>query len=317
MQPKIKRLEIILNRFPSRGRFLFFILLSFSFWASTKLSNTYNIDQDFNLIWNSSPKGIILNNNKSKINLSISASGVQILWYRLFKNTIKLELKESDFTSMNGFVSIESQFFTIRKHLFDNTELHALNTENVKIEYSKLGAKKVKIFPNTSIKMRPGYLPDHQIICIPDSIWVRGSDFVLDTLLQIQTLPFVLNDAHEDFKNRIKLKTIDELQFDMDSIQIEQMISKYSEKEFKLPIKIVNLPKNLRVKLFPPSAKIKATLPLAILKGIKASDFSLVVDYNLIYKSNSNELPLSLIKRPKQVKKIIWSPLSVNYLIRK
>ena len=47
MQSKTKRFEAIFKEFPSRGRFQFFllfVLLSFSFWVSTKLSNTYQVD---------------------------------------------------------------------------------------------------------------------------------------------------------------------------------------------------------------------------------------------------------------------------------
>ncbi len=61
MQSKTKRFEAIFKEFPSRGRFQFFllfVLLSFSFWVSTKLSNTYQVDQDFEVVWSSPPSDI-------------------------------------------------------------------------------------------------------------------------------------------------------------------------------------------------------------------------------------------------------------------
>ena len=320
MQSKTKRFETILERFPSQGRFRFFllfVLLSLSFWVSTKLSNTYQVKQDFSVVWSTTPKGIILNDDKAKINVSITASGIEILWYRLFKKTLQLELRESDFTTGMGLISIERQRFTIRQHLFDNTQLNVINTENIQLEFNRLAARKVKVFPKTSIKMRPGYLYDNEAISIPDSIWVRGSKAVLDTLNQIFTTSLELADAHQDFSEKVKLKPIQFLEYDMDSVQIEQKISRYSEKEFSLPVTLINLPKDIRVKLFPPNVTLKAILPLAIFNGIKASDFSLVVDYANISKNQSRELSLQLIKQPNQVKNVIWEPKSVNYLIRK
>ena len=320
MQSKTKGFEEILERFPSRDRirfFLLFVLLSLSFWVSTKLSNSYQVDQDFHLVWSKPPKGIILTDNHPTINLSITASGIEIVWYRMFKNTIELALESTDFNSESGIVSIEKQRFSIRQQLFDNTELNAINTDTLRVQFSKLATKKVKVFPNVSIKMRPGYLSDGQLTSVPDSILVHGSSAVLDTLVQIQTFPFLLNDGHTDFKTKLKLKPIKALQFDVDTIQIAQSISKYSEKEFIVPIKIINLPSNLRIKLFPPSTTIKAILPLAIFSGVKAADFSLVVDYDLISSKKTTQLPIRLVKQPSQVKKVIWEPKSVNYLIRK
>jgi hypothetical protein len=320
MQSKTKGFEEILERFPSRDRirfFLLFVLLSLSFWVSTKLSNSYQVDQDFHLVWSKPPKGIILTDNHPTINLSITASGIEIVWYRMFKNTIELALESTDFNSESGIVSIEKQRFSIRQQLFDNTELNAINTDTLRVQFSKLATKKVKVFPNVSIKMRPGYLSDGQLTSVPDSVLVHGSSAVLDTLVQIQTFPFSLNDGHTDFKTKLKLKPIEALQFDVDTIQIAQSISKYSEKEFIVPIKIINLPSNLRIKLFPPSTTIKAILPLAIFSGVKASDFSLVVDYGLISTKKTTQLPIRLVKQPSQVKKVIWEPKSVNYLIRK
>jgi hypothetical protein len=43
----------------------------------------------------------------------------------------------------------------------------------------------------------------------------------------------------------------------------------------------------------------------------------LVVDYELILKNELTHLPIRLVKQPSQVKKVIWEPKTVNYLIRK
>ena len=72
-----------------------------------------------------------------------------------------------------------------------------------------------------------------------------------------------------------------------------------------------------RVKLFPPKAKVKVTLPLSVLRTIKASDFNLVVDYNNIFTDEEKKLDLIMVRRPTSVKKLILEPKKVNYLIRK
>ncbi len=58
-------------------------------------------------------------------------------------------------------------------------------------------------------------------------------------------------------------------------------------------------------------------MPLTLLNGFNARDFMLVVDYELILKNELTHLPIRLMKQPSKVKKVIWEPKTVNYLIRK
>jgi len=69
--------------------------------------------------------------------------------------------------------------------------------------------------------------------------------------------------------------------------------------------------------LFPPNAKVRSTLPLTLLGTVKASDFSLVVDYQTIVSSKEKQLELKMVGQPPAVKKLIWEPKYVNYLLRK
>ena len=53
----------------------------------------------------------------------------------------------------------------------------------------------------------------------------------------------------------VKLKKISKIQMPIDEVKINLSVSRYSEKEFILPIEILNLPRNKRVKLFPQKQK--------------------------------------------------------------
>ena len=163
MQLKKNEFEKVLRQLPTKDRFKFFflfILLSFIFWFSTKLSNTYQIEQSFSIHWNNIPKGIVLNHDSSELVLSITASGIEILWYRLFKNKINLVLNKNIFIGKEAFVSIDNERFNIQQQLFDNTILNQITTPVIKITYARLGVKKVKITSDPILKFRAGYLSD-------------------------------------------------------------------------------------------------------------------------------------------------------------
>ena len=101
MSTQKREIESILKKLPNKSRFRFFLLfvaISFTFWASTKLSKEYQLVQPFSLVWEEVPKGVVLNDKPSQIKVTLNASGVEILWYRLFKNKLSISLKDIDFT---------------------------------------------------------------------------------------------------------------------------------------------------------------------------------------------------------------------------
>ena len=315
-----KGLESFLEVLPSKGRFrffLFFLLLSFTFWTSTKLSNTYTVEESFSIIWTNIPNGIIPSSENQQMNVSISASGIEILIYRLINKSINISLSQADFSREKGLIDLRGQEFFIQKQFFENTKLNILNPLFLEFKFSRLEEKVFTVVPQIEINLRAGYLIDSSLKVTPDSILVRGPKSILDTLNSIQSESIIADDLYENFRKTVSLRSIPEIQLSESKVTVEVAVSRYTEKEFLLNVEVINLPLGTRVKLFPPKAKVRVTLPFSVLRTIKASDFNLVVDYNNIFKDAEKKLDLIMIRRPSSVKKVILEPKKVNYLIRK
>ena len=315
-----KGLESFLEVLPSKGRFrffLFFLLLSFTFWTSTKLSNTYIVEESFSIIWTNIPNGIIPSSKNQQMNVSISASGIEILIYRLINKSINISLSQADFSREKGLIDLRGQEFFIKKQFFENTKLNILNPLFLEFKFSRLEEKVFTVVPQIEINLRAGYLIDSSLKVTPDSILVRGPKSILDTLNSIQSESIIADDLYENFRKKVSLRSIPEIQLSESKVTVEVAVSRYTEKVFLLNVEVINLPLGTRVKLFPPKAKVRVTLPLSVLRTIKTSDFNLVVDYNNIFKDAEKKLDLIMIRRPSSVKKVILEPKKVNYLIRK
>ena len=116
---------------------------------------------------------------------------------------------------------------------------------------------------------------------------------------------------------KINVSPIECTTFSKDFVDIELSVSRYSEKEFNISIGLINQPEGVKVKLFPPKAKIRATIPMSLIGNIRVSDFRLIADYNQILSGQTQKLELFIKKKPSGVKQIILEPTDVNYLIRK
>lgn len=320
MLKKIEGNRRLKKRFPSKNRlhfFLFFVFISFSFWISTKLSNSYTIEQIFNIEWINIPESIVISENNKKLNTSITASGVEIILYRLFNNNLKIDLIQANFELDYLSLNLENQKFLIQQQLYSNTLLNQFTPSLVKIKFSRLSEKKIPIIPKTRINLRAGYLIDSNVISKPDCIIVRGPKILLDSIYYAETIAYNQEDVYKSISKKINLSPIEGANFSKDFVDIELSVSRYSEKEFNIPIELINQPEGVKVKLFPPKTKVRATIPMSVIGNIRVSDFRLIADYNQILNGQTQKLELFIQKKPSGVKQIILEPNEVNYLIRK
>ncbi len=317
---KEKGFATIINKLPDKRRFrffFFFVFISFIFWMSTKLSKEYQVAQSFDVEWSNIPKDILLDKKAVPIYLTIEASGIEILWYRLFKNRLQLSLDKVDFDSDTVFLSTNDQYIAIQQQLFNSSKLSQISPSNLPILFSRLSSKKIAVRANTDVKLRPGFLGEHDMEVLPDSVLVFGSQSILDTITSIPTILFRFSDLHQALEEELDLMPISGLQYEQKRVKLQWTVLRYSEKQLDIPIEVINLPQGVRVRLFPPAVKVTATLPLDKINTVLPSDFKMVVDYHEIIKTQASSLELLLLEQPSLVKKLTWEPKTVNYLIRK
>ena len=297
--------------------FIFFLIISCFFWIVTKFSNNYKFNKDFYINWINIPETIVVEDQQKKISILLSASGFEIMLYKFFKNNIDLSL-DKDVTYNNNIaqVNINKKLYEIENQLFENNKIEDLISKNILFNYSVLSRKKVPIFFDKNISFRPGYLNVGEFSLIPDSIFVVGPMSIIDTLKRVKTILYKKKDIYKSINEEIELLTLDNLFYNKNEVKISSTVKKYSEKEFKIPIRILNLPDSIKLKLFPNYVSLKAIISLDDYNKIINDDFIITADYKLL-NSNFSNLSLILVKYPKNVKNINWHPKTVNYLIRK
>ena len=294
-----------------------FVIISSFFWIVTKFSNVYKFKNDFYINWTNIPKTIIVEDQEKKISILMSATGFEIILYKFFIKNIDLSIDKDVIYDKNiGTVNINKKLFEIENQLFEKNEIEVVISKQISFNYSVLSKKKVPVFFDKKIKFRPGYLNEDEFNLIPDSIFVIGPTNIIDTLKRVKTILFEKNDVYKPFNEVVELSLLDDLLFNQNEIKISSIIKKYSEKDFKIPIKILNLPDSIRLKLFPNYVTLKAIISLDRYNEISNNDFMITSNYKSL---NSNFTSLSLLLReyPKDVKNINWYPKTVNYLIRK
>jgi len=297
--------------------FLLFVFVSSFIWVITKFSNIYKLNNEFDVEWINIPDTISVNNQQKKISILFSASGFEMILYKIFKKKIKISIdRDVLYKENNGIVNIESKISELENQLYKKNIIEDVISKKISFNYSVLARKKVPVLLDKKISFRPGYLNENYFFLFPDSIFVTGSIKNIDTLNYVITEQFNKNDIYKSINEKVKLLLINNIKYSTNQIKLSSIVKRYSEKEFKIPVKIINLPDSIKLKLFPNYIKLKAIVSLDHYNDISEEDFVIIADYKLLNQKFSS-LSLFLVESPIKVKNVNWQPKTVNYLIRK
>ena len=310
--------DFSLERGKSRS-FLIFLALSFLFWMITKFSNEYTEVLTFNVGFDNFPMGIVpISDTSSKVELTLTASGFQLLYYNFFDTSITLDSGKGVFENGNASIPLQLSIPEIQEQLSGTTEIRTIFPNTVYFNYSQLDNKRLPIALEKSLNVAAGFGIAEPLIFSPDSINVIGASNILDTLQTVFINTLVKTDIKESFVDQFNLlnPSPEQLEFSDSETSLKVVIDRFSEKTIKVPIKLFNVPDSIALKLFPSSIDLTFSASLAKIKAITESDFIISCDYSLL-KTGDELMKLKLVEAPNQLQNLRWSPKEVEYLIRK
>lgn len=296
--------------------FLLFLILSFVFWFFTKFSKEYTALMSFQLQFENIPPGVILNTTTTDIEATLSASGFQFLYYYYWDNLLKIDLSSIAFEGGTASVALNAQFQSMQNQLLGNSQLLNLFPANLDIKYTAQTLKRVPVRIPYRFSMALGYGVSRLEIS-PDSIDIIGPPKQLKDVNHVEVVPFLMKEISTSFRKELKLKQPSAKGVKMlpSAVEVALEVDQFSERSFKLPIEINNLPDSLAIKLFPREAGLTFSASLSRLKEIKKEDFILAISYEEI--SLNRTATVYLKQSPSGVKNVRIDPKTVEYLVRK
>ena len=296
--------------------FLIFIIISFLFWGITKFSKNYSALVLFDVKYENTPDLLIVESDYMVIEGYINTSGFQLLLYRLIPKTLKVDISFADFEKSKGTIDLTSQ----RRSLDDQIIGNFLSFENDQLyfNYSTLKTKKVKVNINTNFNYAPGYNSMNDSRIEPDSVTVSGPEYTLVNLNFLNTEVVEKDNISSNIKMIISIENNDSLlKIIPIKVLFEESIKRFTEQEFEIPIKVINLPDSIKIKLFPEKVNLTSSFPIEYIEKVKNEDFELVFDYEITDNGKFESVPVSLIKSSEFSRNIRWVPQTISYLIKK
>ncbi len=301
----------------------YFIFLGFTafLWFSLQFSKNYSQEVSFMINYDQlQNQKVIKPTSDHEIKMVLNGSGLQLLKYTFFNHTIDVDTRKANNINENhAFFTGKKMHNVLKSSLGYDGEVSHVFKDTLHIYYDVFEDKKIPLKINSSINYVSGYTSIKGITSEQKEILVTGPKSILDTLNFVVTEELILTDIKADYKGFLSLsknKLPKNLMFEKKEIPVTLIVDKLTEGEFKVPITLLNVPKSLRVQLFPKEVGIVFSVTLKDYSKLTALDFN--VSANMInVKPNTSSLLLKLDKVPSFVYNARLMEKEVQYVVIK
>lgn len=300
--------------------FMICLAIAITLWFLNALSKDYSTTVSFPVRFVTPPsKQFLANNTPVKLDLKIDGQGFTLLRYKLLSFSpivIDIETVTENLESNSGAYKVLSKnlITEVSEQLSNDIKIIEINPEVLEIVLDSLITKTVPVELDINVDFVPQFNLKSLIKTIPDKVEITGPTIALEKISVVKTKVNILNKLDADIRQEIELIHPEKTTISPEKVTLIIEVEKYTEKEIKIPVEIINKPEKVRIKLFPSELKVLFSVGLSRFETIKSSDFGASVDYNSIV-NDVNNLNITLHKKPEFIQGIRINPEKVEFLI--
>ncbi|HSO85514.1 MAG TPA: CdaR family protein [Draconibacterium sp.] len=302
--------------------FLICLAIATALWFLNALGKDYTTTVSYPVKFTNPPENQFLaNNTPVKLDLKIDGQGFTLLRYKLLSfSPIVLDIEQvtKNLESNSGTYKVLSKNLIreVSDQLSSEVRITEISPELLEIVLDSLITKTVPVELDINVDFVPQVNLKSQIATMPDKVKITGPAISLEKISAVKTKVNILNKLDASIQQEIDLIHPERTTISPEKVTLIIEVEKYTEKELKIPIEILNKPDKVRIKLFPSEVKVLFTVGLSRFEKIKPSDFEASVDYNSIV-TDMNYLNITLNKKPEFIQGIRFNPEKVEFLIER
>lgn len=297
-----------------------FFLLSFCFWALTKLSKSYTETVTFEIVYKNVPEQHHVDIDSSKkIKVGVKAYGFNLLKYYFYKPTFQIDFKSDVILNSKTYVwNAQQNLPKINEKFKNSVEVIAIQPDTLRFPYQSLAVKKVPVKTDISIAYASGYDMSSKIKVVPDSIRIIGSEKLISQIHGVSTKKVELKNVNSNIERSLQIEMTDllkQLKISDENVTIKGYVEKFTEGTFNVPVTIINLPADTNINYFPKTIPVAYNVSLNNYKLVKPSDFRIECNYKDINSTEKTFLIPKLVKVPEIVKSARLKQHKVEFIL--
>ena len=301
--------------------YLICVLIATVLWFLNALEKDYTTTISYPVRYVSPPNHQFLANKPpEKLDLKVDAHGFTLLRHKLNFSYSPIILNLTNITqnqeSNNGTFMVPTNTLNrrISSQISSEISLQQVNPDIIRIVLDSLKTKAVPVKADVSIDFKSQFNLKNSLQVKPSEVKITGPASVVDTIKFLYTTRKSFEKVDKTITRNVKIINPETTTVVPAEVLLQIEVEKYTEKQVRLPIQVINKPTDVRIKLFPSEITLNCIVGLSEFDNISETDFRAVVDYASISNSESR-LKVKITDKPSFVEISRFTPESVEYLI--
>jgi hypothetical protein len=300
--------------------FLFFLLLSFSFWFLQSLQQDYERRVELPLRYKNVPSEWVLSEKNPKIiNILLKDKGGALIYYfwRSHFNPIDLSvsaLPQSDNHTLH--ISRRVLETALSKQLIASTTIIAIEPSEIELQYDSLGSRTASIVADIQVITKPGFQISDSIRLSHAEVRLYGSNSLLDTLHEVRTRHITLDHVSKTREVTVGLQLPEGVRADHETVRLTIPVEEYTEKKIQLPVRCPDVPSGYALRMFPSIVEVVCDVPVSKFRNLTVDDMDIVMPF-MEFKNNqaTGKMPVRLTRKPGWVMRTVVVPDELEFII--
>jgi hypothetical protein len=306
--------------------FLFFLLLSSSFWLIITLNETYEKEIAIRVELVNVPRNVVVTNDMTDtVRFTVRDKGYTIATYLYGHHftPIRINFQQYADGKGHGVVPVADVQRLILAQLYNSSKIVSVKTDAIEFFYNYGQHKKVPV--RMLGRVNPGgdyYLAMTQFS--PDSVTVYASKRTLDSIREAYTVRQNITGLSEPRDFTVQLRHIRGAKFEPGTVTMKLFPDIMTEEVVEVPIEPQNVPEDKIMRIFPPKIGVKFVVGVnqlkrmpkdRVTKALLPEGFKVYVDYREIANNQSERCHVFVGRSPSNVRNARVVTDEVDYLI--
>ena len=297
--------------------FLFFLGMSIIVWLLVQFAKDYEDEVEVSVLIENVPLDKFVKTTKKTSVVKIKASGYEILAKKIFNPRITVDVMELDSVAENYLFIFSQHKEILSKKLNVKWSDVTLSTDTLAFEFTQKAIKEVPIIAKTSINYAAGFSNVDSLKLTPSMVKLSGPKPFLDSITRVYTTVLKFQNVNETLNGTVDIDTTNSngVKFYETKVQYQLNVDKFTEGEIRVPVELINVPKDIEISIFPKEVTILFQSRLSGFNDISSTDFKVVQDFKDI-KNTSDFFVPSITKKPLTASQTRLLDSRIQYIIK-
>ena len=296
--------------------YLVFIAIATFFWWGRAMTSSREAHVSLPITYTDIPSEIVFEQELPlSLNITLRDNGKLLRQVAQTSPSINISLADR-LTDESGHLLLSADVLRpkIQDILPGSTTIQQIRPETIESAYHRQEKKTVPVVLTASWAIAQQHQLATPPIIHPTEIEIFGKREQLDTIDCILTDSFHIKDLHDTVNCSAALIIPQGIRTPIKQADITLIAEQFTDKNFTLPIQVIDVPAGENVHLFPQQVSITVRVGISHFAQIQASDFQAVCAYP---EQATNTLPIQIIHSNPHITQIRTNIREVEYIIER